>query len=266
MSAETADTRNSTLFEFPLNERFRTYLRLEALHQRWTHCLAQLDAHDHHSALMTFFEINDFAFRYDLKGDLLMEINRYKVTLNQLRHLPDVSEQRLTQTLMHLTDAQKQIEQSPKFGSTLSDNDWLLNVKTRIVVPGGICSSDIPFYFQWLQQPSELRREDLQSWTLPPTPWCEATRSLLRKGRDSPKPRNAATDNKSFQQPLNGTRFDLLQIELPHASPYLPDISANKHVIWLRFTLPAYRSQPQHLRLDPTQPEIHFGLNLCGMN
>ena len=266
MSAETADIRNSTLFEFPLNERFRTYLRLEALHQRWTHCLAQLDAHDHHSALMTFFEINDFAFRYDLKGDLLMEINRYKVTLTQLRHLPDVSEQRLTQTLMHLTDAQKQIEQSPKFGSTLSDNDWLLNVKTRIVVPGGICSSDIPFYFQWLQQPSELRREDLQSWFLPLTPLFEALRLVLMIVRDSRKHKNAVTDNKSFQQALNGTRFDLLQIELPHASPYLPDISANKHVIWLRFTLPAYRSQPQHLRLDPTQPEIHFGLNLCGMN
>lgn len=255
-----------TLFEFPLNERFRTYLRLEALYRRWQHFLIQDSEQDHHSAMLILFEIHDFAFRYDIKGDLLLDLNRYKQALNHLRHLPELSEQKLTQTLMYLADAQKQVEQSAKFGSTLPDNDWLLNVKTRIVVPGGICSFDVAFYYQWLQQPANVRRVDLEAWLMPLMPMFEALKFILLIVRDARKHKSCVTQDKAYQQPLNGVRFDMLQIELADSSPYLPDISANKHVIWLRFSLPSFRSQPQHLRVDPSQPEIDFELNLCGMH
>jgi len=266
MSAQTHQLRSgATLFEFPLNERFRAYLRLDALYQRWQHYLQSNQAQDHHSALMTLFEINDFAFRYDLKSDLIFDINRYKLSLNHLRHLPDLSEQKLVETLLRLSDAQKQIEQSPKFGSGLSDNDWLLNVKTRMVVPGGVCSSDIGFYYQWLQQPAHLRRMDLETWWLPLAPLFETLQLVLMIVRNAMKHKSCETENKAYQLPLNGTRFDLLQVKLPNSSTYLPDISANKHVIWLRFTLPSYRSQPQHLLPTLPSQEIHFDLNLCGM-
>jgi cell division protein ZapD len=265
MSTVQSERKTCTLFEFPLNERFRTYLRLEALYERWTYLLMQSSEHDHHSALMVLFEMHEFAFRYDLKGDLLIEINRYKQALNHLRHLPDLSEQKLTQTLLRLTDAQKQIEISPKFGSTLSDNDWLLNVKTRIVVPGGVCSFDVAFYYQWLQQPANVRRVDLESWLMPMMPLFEALKLLLLIVRDARKHKICVTSDKAYQQPLNGTRFDLMQVEMPSNSPYIPDISANKHVIWLRFSLPSFRCQPQHLYFDPAQPEIPFELSLCGM-
>lgn len=255
-----------TLFEFPLNERFRTYLRLEALFRRWSHFLAQDSEQDHHGALLILFEIHDFAFRYDLKGDLIIDINRYKHALNHLRHLPDVSEPKLLQTLSYLSDAQKQIEQSPKFGSTLPDNDWLLNVKTRIVVPGGICSFDVAFYYQWLQQPAEARRADLESWMMPLMPLLVGLKLILLIVRDARKHKSCVTQDKTYQQPLSGARFDMLQVELPNTSPYLPDISANKHVIWLRFTLPSFRSQPQHLKIDASVLEVEFDLNLCGMH
>lgn len=254
-----------TLFEFPLNERFRTYLRLEALYLRWQYMLSQSAEHDHHSALMTLFEINEFAFRYDLKGDLLLEIGRYKQSLTRLRHLPGLSEEKLKQVLLSLADAQKQIEKSPKFGSTLSDNDWLLNVKNRIVVPSGICSFDGVFYYQWLKQPYDVRREDLKIWFLPLMPLFEALDLLLMMVRDARKQQDCLTTDKAYQQPLNGIRFDMLQVYLPKESLYAPDVSANKHVIWLRFTKPSFRSQPRRLHFDVAQSEIKFNLNLCGL-
>ena len=216
--------------------------------------------------MLILFEIHDFAFRYDIKGDLLLDLNRYKQALNHLRHLPELSEQKLTQTLMYLSDAQKQVEQSAKFGSTLPDNDWLLNVKTRIVVPGGICSFDVAFYYQWLQQPANVRCVDLEAWLMPLMPMFEALKFILLIVRDARKHKSCITQDKTYQQPLNGVRFDMLQVELADTSPYLPDISANKHVVWLRFSLPNFRSQPQHLRVDPSHPEINFELNLCGMH
>ncbi|TDR28808.1 cell division protein ZapD [Hydromonas duriensis] len=255
-----------TLFEFPLNERFRTYLRMEALYRRWQYFLQKDDAQDHHSALLVLFEIHEFAFRYDLKGDLLLDINRYKSALNLLRHRPNLSEEKLTQTLMYLNDAQKQIEQSSKFGSTLSENDWLLNVKTRIVVAGGICSFDVAFYYQWLQQPAHVRRMDLEMWMMNLMPMFEGLKLILLIVREAKKHKTCVTQDKAYQQPLNGSRFEMLQIELSDRSPYLPDISANKHVIWLRFAFPNFRSQPLHLRQEIDHAEITFELNLCGMS
>lgn len=265
MSNILPESRVYTLYEFPLNERFRTYLRLEALYARWVFLLAQKSEHDHHSALMTLFETYEFAFRYDLKGDILTEINRYKQALGRLRHLPELSEEKLTETLLLLTDAQKQIEQSPKFGSTLSDNDWLLNVKTRIVVPSGVCAADLAFYYQWLQQPDDSRRVDLISWMMPLMPLFEALRLLLMIVRDASKLKMCVTSDKTYQQPLNGTRFDMMRIKVPVDTFLIPDISANKHVIWLRFSAPAFRSKPRYLLAERTQSEVEFELRLCGM-
>lgn len=265
MIQPSAQRTGHTLFEFPLNERFRTYLRLEALYTRWAYYLSQPAKHDHHSALLTLFEINEFTFRYDLKGDLLLEINRYKQALNRLHLLPDVSAQKLEQTILCLTDAQKQIEQSSKFGGNLSDNEWLLNTKTRIVVPGGVCGFDVAFYYQWQQQPELVRRMDLESWFLPLNPLFEALKLLLVLVREAARHKTCVTNSRTYQLPLNNMRFDVLQLEVPSDSPYLPDISANKHVVWLRFALPNYRNQPKHLRLEPLATEIEFELNLCGM-
>ena len=57
-------------YEYPLNERIRTLLRLEDLFERSRHFIALTDPHDHHMALLTLFEILEVASRADLKADV----------------------------------------------------------------------------------------------------------------------------------------------------------------------------------------------------
>ena len=57
-------------YEYPLNERIRTLMRLEDLYQRAQYFAAQSNAQDHHAALLALFEITDVAARADLKADL----------------------------------------------------------------------------------------------------------------------------------------------------------------------------------------------------
>lgn len=265
MKAMQLSLAEHTLFEFPLNGSFRTYLRLEAFYLRWKYLISRTEDHDHHSALMTLFEVNEFAFRYDLKSDLLFEITRYKSSLNRLRDLPDLSEEKLKQALINLSDAQKQIEKSPKFGSALSDNDWLSNVKSRVIVPGGVCSFDATFYHQWLRQPSEFRRIDLEAWISPMMPLFEALDIILMMAREACKQKNCITQDKTYKQPLNAVKFDLLRVLLSKKSPYTPDVSANKHVIWLKFSIPAFYGRSIHSFLESEKDEVLFDLNLCGL-
>ncbi len=48
-------------YEYPLNERIRTLLRLEDLFERSRHFIARTDPLDHHVALLTLFEILEVA-------------------------------------------------------------------------------------------------------------------------------------------------------------------------------------------------------------
>ena len=68
-------------YEYPLNERIRTLLRLEDLFERSRHFIARTEPHDHHVALLTLFEIMEVVGRADLKSDLLQELERQKQVL-----------------------------------------------------------------------------------------------------------------------------------------------------------------------------------------
>lgn len=62
-----------TTYEFPLNERIRTLLRLEDLFAKFGFFMSQDHRLDHHTALLTLFEIIEVGSRADLKSDLLQE-------------------------------------------------------------------------------------------------------------------------------------------------------------------------------------------------
>ncbi len=86
-------------YEYPINERTRTLLRLEDLCDRVNFFLAQDDAMAHHAALSTLFEIIDVSSRADLKTDLMQELERQKQALSTLKSNPAVSEDALEEVL-----------------------------------------------------------------------------------------------------------------------------------------------------------------------
>ncbi|MES7349216.1 cell division protein ZapD, partial [Cutibacterium acnes] len=58
------------LYEYPFNERIRTYLRLEHLLLRLGELLARAHPLDHHFAIQTLFEIMEVGARADLKSEI----------------------------------------------------------------------------------------------------------------------------------------------------------------------------------------------------
>jgi cell division protein ZapD len=56
-------------YEFPLNERIRTLLRMEALYERVHFFTGKEQPLEHHAALLSLFEILDVAGRADLKSE-----------------------------------------------------------------------------------------------------------------------------------------------------------------------------------------------------
>ena len=63
-------------YEYPFNERIRTLLRLEDLFEKTAYFAQEEGVYEHHTALVSMFEILEVASRADLKMDLIQEIHR----------------------------------------------------------------------------------------------------------------------------------------------------------------------------------------------
>ena len=224
-------------YEHPLNERVRTLMRLEDLFARVKFFAAQEAAPDHHAALMSLFEITDVAARADLKTDLLQELERQKQALALLRTNPQIDPRALDTLLADIDGVGAQLlAQAGKVGAHLRDNEWLMAIKQRSAIPGGVCEFDLPAYHYWLNQAPDARRNDLTGWIEPFEPIRNGGAIVLRLLRENGRASRHTAYHGVFQLMLTTTKVaQLLRLTLQKDMPCVPEISANKYALNIRF-------------------------------
>ena len=246
-------------YEFPLNERVRTLLRLESLYAKMARFMDQTSAAEHQVALLTLFEILEVASRADLKPDLLQELERQKRLLSALHNNPEISEVVLEATLNEIENTSTGLfDMSGKVGQYLRENEWLMGIKQRASIPGGTCEFDLPSYHYWLHQDASARREHLKSWLEPMTPIRDGMAILLNLLRESGKVRRFTAHQGSFQQMQGGRVAQMLRIKLDDMLPCVPEVSANKYVLNIRFVAADYAAKSILYVQD-----IAFDLTFC---
>jgi len=247
------------LYEYPFNERVRTLLRLEDLFDKLHYFCAQAHPYCHHTALLTLFEIVEVTSRSDLKGELLQELERHRQSLVALRNNPQVSQEALRAILAEIEAAQALLNATTgKIGQHLRDNEWLMSVRGRSIIPGGTCEFDLPSYHAWLARDESARAADLDFWTQPLAPFHSALRIVLRLLREGAHHSQHTAALGSFQQMLQGKTHALLQVRLAQDLEAIPEISANKYMLWIRFTRPDRDLKPR-----PFERDVDFSLALC---
>jgi cell division protein ZapD len=223
-------------YEYPLSERIRTLLRLEALFERFDAYAASFEPHAHHAALQTLFELAEVAARADLKSDLLQELDRQKAVLTALRGNPNVQGTTLEQVLTAIETAHHGIYQLPgRVGQHLREDEWLMAIKQRAAIPGGMCEFDLPAYHYWLHKPAEARTSQLKHWLAPFLSLRAAVDIVLGLLRDSGCPEWQHAENGSYQRMLESRNPQLIRVTLADGLPCAPEISANKYMLNIRF-------------------------------
>src|SRR6478672_9282157 len=161
-------------------------MRLEDLFARAHYFAARDGAPEHHAALLSLFEITDVASRADLKTDLLQELERQKQVLGPLRSNPAIDQQALTALLNEIEQVNGNLlGQAGKVGMHLRESEWLMAIKQRAAIPGGVCEFDLPAYHYWLNQDPEQRQRDLASWIEPFDPIRTGSAIVLRLLREN---------------------------------------------------------------------------------
>ena len=249
------------IYEYPLNERIRTLLRLEDLFERLGVLLSRDDAIDHHFALLTLFEILEVASRADLKSDLLQELERQRQVLVAFRNNPDIAEDILLQVLGDMERASTALfAVAGKIGQHVRENEWLMSIKQRSSIPGGTNEFDLPSYHHWLHRDAAERSADLQAWIGPMFAIRDAGAIVLKLLREGGKPAKHIAQNGTFSQMLGGRVAQLVRIRLPRTTPVIPEISANKYALNVRFTV--FGTDP---RPKLTETNVEFELTFCNL-
>lgn len=249
------------LYEYPLNERVRTLLRLEDLFDRLEFFARREHPLDHHVALGTLFEVLDVAGRADLKSDLLQELERQRQTLLGFRSNPEVSQDALGHVLGEIDEALGGLGAATgKSGQHLRDNEWLMSIRSRMFIAGGACEFDLPSYHAWQHRPTEVRQRDIAAWAAPFKPMYDSVTIVLRLLRESAQRTALTAQGGSYQQPLAGKTYQMVQVRLDPALGAIPEISANKYLLWIRFTMRDRDERPR-----PADANIDFELGLCNL-
>ena len=248
-------------YEYPLSERIRTLLRLESLFERAHYFVAANEPHDHHVALLTLFEILEVAGRADLKFDLVQELERQRQTLLSFRNNPEISEEALSGALYEIEQASAQmLAMHGKIGQYLRENEWLMAIKNRAAIPGGVCEFDLPAYHYWLHREAEQRRSGLKGWLAPILPISAGLTIVLRLLRASGRPEAQIAAGGAYQLMLAGRTAQMLRLRVARGDPYIPEISANKYALNIRYTTP-----DGDLRARPAEVDVAFELTFCNL-
>jgi cell division protein ZapD len=249
------------IYEYPLNERIRTLLRLEDLFDRVDFFIAQEAPLDHQAALTSIFEILEVASRGDLKSDLLQELDRQRLFLEALRGNPAISEQRLDAVVSEIEASFADLLAcAGKTGFHLRENEWLMTIKQRAAIPGGICEFDLPSYHHWLHKDHSVRRADLEAWRLPLNSVASALRIVLRVLRESGKSASMIAYRGIFQQTPMERAAHMLRLSLKRDIACVPEISANKYALNIRFILPGSVQ-----RAKVYESDVEFDLTYCNL-
>ena len=248
------------LYEYPFNERIRTYLRLEHLFLRLATLVSREAPLDHHFALTTIFEVMDVGARADLKSDVLKDLDKQKQVLNGYRGNPAIAEAVLNKVIAQVEGCFEALNATAgKAGQSLTENDWLMSIRSRIGIPGGTCEFDLPAYFSWQHRSVESRIKDLHRWAATLAPLADSIHLLLKMLRDSGSPQKVVATGGQFQQNLpQGRTFQLMRLAVDPSLQMIPEISGNRLMVSIRM-----------MRLDdedkmhPALQDAAFEIALC---
>lgn len=224
------------LYEFPLNEKTRTYLRTETLLKR---AEAQLGCPEIWAKMDFFnalFSLLDVVERGDLKSDLIKDLEKHEKQLVVWSQHPGIDNKALQNMLAQLVTMTAALSQANKLGQTLRDDRFLAPIKQRFTIPGGNCCFDLPNLHQWLHQNNQKTTQDQQNWLDQIFSLKNAVELNLRMLREKSRFTLVAAEAGLYQSTVENV--ELLRLQLDADCPYYPTVSGHKNRFSIRFMQP----------------------------
>lgn len=246
-------------YEQPLNERIRTFLRVEHLTARLHHHRADASLWGRRATMDALLDILNVMSRHDIRGQVSKELEQRRTSLDPLRQRDDIDQRALGKILSEIDAIASEMAQIPlQFASyQLRDNELLNSLNNRYAIPVSTCSFDLPAYHHWLTQDGKVIDADFARWFSRVEPIERGVQFVLRLLRDSATPTRVTAENGVLvHNTTAGTQ--MIRVLLDDSSVF-PEISGGRHRATVRFM----RHQDSQMHLRQAENSIVFRMACC---
>jgi len=251
------------VYEQPLNEKIRLFLRLEFLIKRFNIHLDHPTPENCQAAIVVLLELYNLSSRLDVKNALLNMLDWQTQAVRRLSELEGSDAERFQKFLNRLEERAKQIYSfRGQLGQNLKRHAFLNLLRQRAGIAGNMNGFDVPLFNYWLHQSEEKRVTDLREWVEPYSMAYDAIEIVLQLIRESRNSEAVIAEDGFFQAGLSPNReYQLLRIELSEDMNYYPEVSAGKQRFSVRFV------KVEDLAERGTQElkDVPFSLFLCSL-
>jgi cell division protein ZapD len=249
------------IFEQPLNEHIRTFLRLDHLFNQFhQHINSQTDWGTL-SAVKAILDILSMLGRGDIKRETIKELERQNINLQSFVEIPNINHGKLTDIICEQKTCLQELHAiGGTIGHELQQHELLNTIRQRLNMPGGLCEFDLPIYAHWINQPYENRAKTLNEWFSPFVTLNKAINLILQVIRNSTDAIDETADDGFYQKSLDANLTCLMiRVILPPDTTVFPEISAGKH----RFTIRFLKAGNLAHRPEQDKSNIKFKLACC---
>ena len=241
------------LYEHPLNERIRSYLKLEQLFSQVLSCTPENIIVNHHIFFSALFSIIDALERSDIRGDLIKDIEKLEHNLVIWSNSPEINSDAIEENLKKTVQLIFQLKGKNPLWLQLKEDKLLTSLKQRYAIQGGTSSFDLPQLHFWLHQSIDTISNDIIHWLSLLGQIRSALFLTLKFIRERVEFEKIETDSGFYQD--SGEGIVLLRIKVGNAVQHYPSVSGNRFRYSIRFMLPCessgrrYSNQPAQFEL-----------------
>ncbi len=240
-------------------------MRLEHMFDRFDYYVSEPSATNSQTAIELLLELHEMSSRLDVKSAILKIIDHQTMVIKGFHDEDDVVEEKKNSIIEVLEEKTKELYSfHGQFGQYMKNHSFLNFVKQRLSVSGGLNAFDAPIFNLWLNQPVEMRTEQLKSWIEPYQKSREAIKLVMKLIRKSAEQVEHVAEDGFFQSTLRtgakAKNYQLLRVHLPSSYSYYPEISAGTQRFSIRFVSIDDLAE----RGKQVQDDVSFSLSICG--
>ena len=253
----TLSDNQVTVYEEPVHERIRKFLRIELLFNRINHLKDQESHYENYCAVVALTELYELLSRMDVKAELIRDLESHNSYLKKIKDSPGADPKKLRSML------EKQ-ETHLKFLYT-KDSSYLdyLNqdelFKTIIKYSNNSIHPSPLVY--WLSRDNLSRENQIKLWLEPISFINKSVSFILETVRKSANPIDKLAKNGFYTDKLDSQKnLLLIRITLTSDHFYFPSISVGKQRITIRFMVKDDKNKFVSHKFD-----VPFVLSSCVM-
>ena len=248
------------IYELPLNERLRTFMRIEFLYSRLKYFASNLDNNwNTRTVIHTLLEVYSILSRTDVRREVLADLDRYIMQMQRFQSAPDADNNMVNDILEDLDSIKNQVVNiGTDYLIRLREDEFIASLLHRHTLPGGKAEFDMPKYKFFLESDKKSVSIQINEWIDVIKPICEGIDKLMWIIRESNEPiSTVAVEGQYNHQIEKRTQISLVRIIVNDENIY-PEISGGRHLIAVRFY--SYDENSEYTQFGDN---VNFKISLC---